>query len=136
MSHGSIALIAIYVPLVVVAAWAVWLYGRSILWPAIRQGKFAIAEHGIVLAMVATLSADVIEQGYWMTARILPNHWDKLSWAVPAVFSMKLIAMTGAMCAISAWHQAVDGKGIMRRLAGIVLLLYAGAYVTLAYMMR
>ena len=129
-------LIAVYAPLVVVAAWAVVLYGKSVLLPALLKRKLSFREHGIVLAMCGSLSSDVIEQIYWATARLVPSSWNNLSWATGAVFSMKLVALFGAMCAIAAWHQAVEGRLIIKRISAIVISVYLVALTILFTLYR
>lgn len=136
MTRSSLALIAVYVPLIVMAGWAATLYFRTVIWHAWREKRLRMREHGIVIAMCASLSADVIEQLYWSTARLMPNAWPAMSWATGPIFGMKVIVLFGAMAAISAWHQAARGHSIFQKLVIMAAGLYLGAFLTLLMMFR
>ena len=130
---NSSALVAVYVPLVVFAVAAVYVYARHVLWPAWRTRSLSMREHGIVLGFVLAFVADAAENVYYGVGRLSPDVYSALAWSLPPVVGLKVLILAGSMCAISGYWHATRGRGVMWQLAWLALAIWAAATLLLTW---
>jgi hypothetical protein len=123
------AFLAVYVPLVVFAAYACWLYARHVLWTAWRADRLSVREHGIVVGMVFAYAADMTENVYYGIGRVSRPFYETISWSVPHVMSMKSLILIGALFAVGGYYQAVHDRGVMWALVAFAFVLWFWAFI-------
>lgn len=124
MNEFSPLLIAVYGVLLVFSATATYLYGRHVLWPAVRSKSFRLREHGLVVALVCAFGADSVEALYWGVSRTSDELYTQMSYAAPAVGGLKVLILLGSLFAIGQYVSLIRKREVMSDLIGLAFGLW------------
>ena len=127
MKFDVALLTSLYVPVICFCLLAIWRYGKGLL-SVVERGEFSMERHGVWLALVCVIAADVIENMYYGAGRISADFYAKLGWMVGAVIPMKLLILTGAVIACSAWCEVRYKSHVLISASLFAILLWAAAF--------
>jgi len=127
----EIALLAsLYVPVVVFCAFAIFRYAGG-LFGVIYRGDFSMERHGVWVALVCMMSADLVENIYYGMARYSAEVYARLGWMSGAIIPMKLLILTGAIVACSSWCEVRYRNSVLIQAALIAAALWSSVFAFL-----
>lgn len=127
---ATLALVAIYVPLVAVVGFALVRFAHG-LYRIAATNKFRAREHSLWIALVLMMGADFVESLFYGVSRINDAYYLKLGNFVPAVLTMKLLIMAAAIVSVDAYCRILHGKSVWRSVLAFAFGLWAAAFTVL-----
>ncbi len=110
MNMTNAALIALYIPITLLAAVAAYLYTTGVITPAIKRRVLNLREHGLAIAIVLGLFSDTIESAYYAVIRIINAYHTRPMFETLPNASIKLTILATSVISLATYYRIVDGN--------------------------
>lgn len=131
MDVGRAAFVALYGPLILLAALGAWLITANVLWPAWRRRELSLRHHGLAVCIVLLLAADSVEHVYYGIGRFWPDVFQSIHSNWPALTAIRLLIMSGSMVALAAYGAIAGWRINLPRIVMAVLIMWAAGFTFL-----
>ena len=133
MDIGKAAFLALYPPLILMAAFAAWLLMSNVILPAWRKGRLSLKHHGFAGCIVLALSSDAVEHAYYGVGRFFPDLQPMIHGNWGALTTVRLFIMSASVLAIATYAVIVGWSVNAVRILAVCGLIWAISFAYLRW---
>ena len=123
MDMNRAAFTALYVPVIVFALLAAFVFIRNVIIPAIERKQLSIRHHGLAMAISTGLIMDAAENTYYGLGRLNSQWFPSIQHTYPAMIGIKISVMSTSVIALVTYFR------IMEKPFGFRHIIIAGAFM-------